>query len=317
MIDDMNIRRNIALLVYMAGLLFMSSCDVHEFPDPKIHYKLDMVFDMEMPLYKIVEYGEQKTRSSFDEYDVRYKVNVFDGKDQDNNDVLYSFVFTKDDVSVLDHTVTIPLPRGEYRFAVWTDYVIQDTELDLFYDSDDFNYISFAEGDHIGSNDMRDAFMGVLVSEVSKDIAQGCIEMKRPMGKFNFIASDAGNYDLDGYKVIFNYKGFVPSAFNLHTSKPTDSKAGVRFSSGFKRLNDNEAELGFDYVFVNGKETVVSVFVEVYDPAGKLLSRSTSIDVPVVRSKLTTVKAEFLTMESGGGVSLDPDYDGEFNILTD
>ena len=72
-----------------------------------------MNFDTEMPLYKVVEYGEQKTRSSFDEYDVRYKVNVFDGKDQGHKDVLYSFVFTKDDVSVLDHTVTIPLPRGE------------------------------------------------------------------------------------------------------------------------------------------------------------------------------------------------------------
>ena len=41
----------------------------------------------------------------------------------------------------------------------------------------------------------------------------------------------------------------------------------------------------------------MSVFVEVYDSTGKLLSRSTSIDVPVVRSKLTTVKAEFPTAQ--------------------
>jgi hypothetical protein len=36
--------------------------------------------------------------------------------------------------------------------------------------------------------------------------------------------------------------------------------------------------------------------------------------VPLVRSKLTTVKAHFLTSEAEGGVTIIPDYDGEHNI---
>lgn len=315
MTDDMNIRRYIALLICMAGLMFMSSCDVHEFPDPDIQYKLNLIFDTEMPLYKVVEYGNQKTKSSSDEYDVRYKVNVFDSDDTDGKNVLYTFVFIKDDVSSLDHTLIIPLHRGEYRFAVWVDYVLQGSREDLFYDTDRFNCISLAEGAHAGSNDMRDAFMGELTSSVSIDHTQGDIEMKRPMGKFNFIASDAKGYDLTGYTVVFTYNGFMPSAFDMHAAKPIDSKTGVSFSSDFKRLDENEAELGFDYVFVNGKETVVSLFVGIYDPSGKLLSRSTAIDVPVVKNKLTTVKAQFLTMNAGGGVSLNPDYEGEYNLI--
>ncbi len=310
----MNIIRHILLLTGVVGLMFASSCDVHQFPDPKIEFVLDLEYDTEMPLYQVVEYGE-RTKSAAQEYDIRYKVNVFDGTNPDSREVLYSFVFTKDDVSELDHSVTLPLPRGEYRFAVWTDYVLQGIEEDLYYNTEKFEYISLSEGAHSGSNDMRDAFAGVITTVVSKDNTRAALEMRRPMGKFNFIAIDAGNYDLDGYSVVFYYNGFMPSAYNMHTVKLSDSKTGVSFNSGFTRLDEDEAELGFDYVFVNGKETVVNVFVEVYDPAGKMLSRSKPIDVPLVQSKLTTVKAKFLTMQAGGGVSLVPDYDGEYNLV--
>lgn len=67
-------------------------------------------------------------------------------------------------------------------------------------------------------------------------------------------------------------------------------------------------------MFVNGSETKVSVSVEVYDVDGERLSSFKPVDVPLVRSKLTTIKANFLTSDAAGGVSVDPDYDGEFNI---
>ena len=313
--DDMNVMRYILLLMGVAGLMFASSCDVHEFPDPKIEFVLNLEYDTEMPLYQVMEYGEQRTKAAVQEYDVRYKVNVFDGKDPDSRDVLYSFVFTKDDILELDHSVTLPLPRGEYRFAVWTDYVLQGSDADLYYNTDSFGYVSLAEGVHVGNNEMRDAFAGVITAVVSKENTNADLEMRRPMGKFNFIAVDATDYDLNGYSVVFYYNGFMPSAFNMHTSKLSDSKTGASFASGFTRLNESEAELGFDYVFVNGKETVVSIIVEIYDPSGKALARSKPIDVPLVQSKLTTVKAQFLTMKASGGVSLVPDYDGEYNLF--
>ena len=311
----MNIRRYIAMFMFVAGFMFVSSCDVHEFPDPKIQFVLNLEYDTEMPLYTVVEYGEKSTKSSSESFDIRYKFEVFDGLDPNSSDVLNSFVFTKDDISELDHSVTVPLPRGEYRFAVWTDYVYQDSETDLYYNSERFEYMCLAGGGHVGSDDMRDAFVGVSTATVSKENTQTSIQMRRPMGKFNFVATDAKDYDLTGYRVDFHYNGFMPSAYNIHTAKLADSKTGVSFTSGITRLNDDDAELGFDYVFVNGKETVVSVFVEIYDPAGKMLSRSAPIDVPLVQSKLTTVKAKFLTMKAGGGVSLVPDYDGEYNLM--
>ena len=50
-------RRYIALLLSMVGLISVSSCDVHQFPDPKIQFVLNLEYDTEMPLYTVIEYG--------------------------------------------------------------------------------------------------------------------------------------------------------------------------------------------------------------------------------------------------------------------
>ena len=39
-----------------------------------------------------------------------------------------------------------------------------------------------------------------------------------------------------------------------------------------------------------------------------------TIILPLVRSHLTTIKANFLT-SNDGGVNVDPGYDGDFNIM--
>ena len=85
------------------------------------------------------------------------------------------------------------------------------------------------------------------------------------------------------------------------------------FNSSINILETGEAELGFDYIFVNGTESIISVSVEVYDYDGNLLSRFKPVDVPIIRSHLTTVKANFLTSGTGG-VTIIPDFDGNFNI---
>ena len=312
----------------LTGLL-MQSCDVHQFPDPslkEVDYTLHLDYSTEMPLYKVVEYSEPTRAGEADDvYDVRYIVNVFD-KDEASREVLHSFVFTKDDISQLDNSVTFRIRVGEYRFVVWTDYVEQGSTADLFYATDKFEYIGFATEEHVGNEDMRDAFTGSLTSVVSDESIEGRVEMSRPLAKFNFVSDDVqdfvlrmmetkGSDDLEGCTVVFKYNGFMPSAYNVHSCGTTDSGAGYQFSSRIHKLDENEAELGFDYVFVNDHETIVSVYLEIYDASCKLLSISRPVDVPLMRSKLTTVKGNFLTSKASGGVFVSPGYDGEHNIV--
>lgn len=317
----------IAIFASLLCSMLMSSCDVHEFPDPslkEVDYTLHLDYSTEMPLYKVVEYTEP-TRAEAAEYDVRYIVNVFD-RDEESREVLHSFTFTKDDISELNNSVTFRIRVGEYRFVVWTDYVEQGSEADLFYSTGRFEYIGFATEQHFGNEDMRDAFEGSITAVVSDESLEATVQMSRPMAKFNFITNDLnifvaralaarGNSELEEYSLVMRYNGFMPSAYNLHAGGTTDSGSGYGFASEIRQISETEAELGFDYVFVNDHETLVSVFVEVYDAEGKLLSSSRPVDVPLMRSKLTTVVGNFLTSDASGGVFVSPGYNGDHNIV--
>ena len=89
----------------------------------------------------------------------------------------------------------------------------------------------------------------------------------------------------------------------------------MRFHSKLERISDTEAEMGFDYILVNGTESSIIVAVGLFDKEGNQLSMTTDIEVPIVRSKLTTVRGSFLMQEAGGGVYVDSSYDGDINII--
>jgi hypothetical protein len=101
----------------------------------------------------------------------------------------------------------------------------------------------------------------------------------------------------------------------MFTDRPADSWTGVSFISQMHLEKDKEMLLGYDYIFVNGSETTLSVSLEVYTRDGELISSTNPINVPIVRSKLTVVKGEFLSLEASGGVTINPGYEGDdYNI---
>ena len=120
--------------------------------------------------------------------------------------------------------------------------------------------------------------------------------------------------DLEKYTVVFFYSGYMPNAYNMMEGKPCDSATGVKFSSAISAIDNHDARLGFDYVFVNGEESSVMVTVALYDEEGTQLSISRQIEVPIKRSMLTTVRGSFLMQNTGGGVAIDPGFEDEFNI---
>ena len=244
------------------------------------------------------------------------------------------------DVTDPDHRVSMEIGEGSYRFIVWADYVDGGKEEDKFYATGDFKEITLAGESHCGNNVFRDAFRG----EATATVASGdgtpqeiTVEMERPLARFQFVTTDLETFitnalkeqeardgaekensptkavNLDDYRIVFRYTGFMPSAFNAFTDKPIDAVTGVSFTGRITRLSDTEAELGFDYVFVNGTESTVPIAVEVYNLENELLSSTDPIDVPLERSKLTIVRGPFLTTQASGGVGIDPGFDGEWN----
>lgn len=337
------------------ALLCITSCAVHEWPEPSpADVIVNLDFDTQLPQYKVL--NEEGTRASHDgrDYDIRYTIAAYrllqDGSYAEEPFLLK--VFSKDEIEELNATFRFSIDEGSYRFYVWTDFVLAGTQSDYFYNTTNFRRISL-QGTHEGNNDFRDAFSG---SADLKVIRRGSretpstvtVQMRRPLAKFEFITTDLQEFitktieamirkeeaeaaakagetksdgdtktpvvDLEKYTVVFFYSGYMPNAYNMMEGKPCDSATGVKFSSAISAIDNHDARLGFDYVFVNGEESSVMVTVALYDEEGTQLSISRQIEVPIKRSMLTTVRGSFLMQNTGGGVAIDPGFEDEFNI---
>lgn len=179
-------------------------------------------------------------------------------------------------------------------------------------------------------------------------LVESTVEMVRPLAKYRFITTDLGKFidqqiqaklletqklglttleaedsrdpsryiDLTQYRVRFRYPQYMPCSFNMFTNRPADSWTGMSYDGQIRQMSSTEAELGFDYVFVNGAESSVNVGLDVLDKDGTLIGSVPSINVPLKRSRLTEVRGDFLTTKAGGAVGIDPGYAGpDFNIF--
>ena len=329
------------------------ACDVHEFPIPvepeKRQVVLNLSFDTDMPVHQVVDV---RTRASIDpqDYDMRYTVCIYradaDGTFGRVEDV--RTVVAKDDVTDPDNSIGIELEDGDYRFIAWADYVDAGTLDHKFFNTDDFAEIALLTDSYSGGTEFRDAFHGTADATVSAGTVpcEVTVQMERPQARYRFVSTDlaefitrmqairaeqeaaaaqeegrdpdhvdesAINIDLNEFRVVVRYSGYMPSAFNLFTGQTADAVTGVQFDSGITKMSESEADLGFDYVLVNGDESSVQVALDIYDKDGTRLSSSNPIEVPIARGKQTVVQGKFLTSEASGGIGISPGFDGDWN----
>lgn len=320
-------------------LTALGSCDVHQWPEYReMTFVLHLDFETAMPLYKEITYtrGVSISRSSPASCDIRYIVNAYPVGESRTTSAR-RFVFTKPYDGELDHTVSLDLDEGTWEIYVWTDYVAPGAQADKFYNTSDFSNIIYYDKDaYVGSDDCREAFRGNTtvtlvhpdrVSENGQEpISEATVSMIRPMGRFEFIATDVKEFmtrlaamtrseNIDDFRAIFRYNAFMPCSYNMFTDKPSDSWTGMSFDSRMGLDEEDNMLLGFDYVLVNGNETQMNINIEIYDSDGTLLSITRAVEVPIVRNKLTIVRGEFLTADASGGVAINPGYEGDdFNV---
>ena len=328
-------------------LLALMSC-VHEMPcGVESDAYVDLLFNLDvLPTYQEIYYdltrGVRANRVQEDEMELRYLIKCYPS----NGDNTYSetpineFYYTNSNLSKLDYRCRLSLLPGKYRIRVWADYIKKSAEADYFYKASNFADITINgdKSDYQGSTELRAAFVGEKDIEVTPVVdldapvrVSAQIDMIRPMAKFRFVTTDlsdfiekylgitdpdeAGKVDLSDYQIMFRYTGFLPTHFNVFTDKPFDAEQGYSFMSTISEISGNEATLGFDYVFVNGHASSVSVAIGIYNKEGTLLSFSSPIEVPLMRNKQTIVRGRFLTTNSSGNIYIDSEFDGNYTII--
>lgn len=332
-------------------LVALSACDVHEFPYPRQEtaVALHLCFDGSMPLFTTVNYVASRGQENSPAFERRYIINAYDRQpDGTFLRIPYkTFTFYASESSVLDYDAVVYLPEGEWQFRVWCDVTVKNHNSGYFYNADNFGAITVrGPEDYTGDTDHRDAFVGMAEADNTWTFENGdplrtieaTVPMSRPLAKYIFIATDYQEFvtrmlrferergyrtdpetaektiNPDDYYVVVKYPGYMPFQFNVFTNKPADSWTGISYRASIRPVNTGEAELAFDYVFVNGSESGVTALVEVYFRDGSLVARSRSVNIPLRRSTLTEVRGNLLSELATGGVGIDPSFDGEFNF---
>ncbi len=342
------------IIGFVLFMLAATACSVHEWPvmPEKVDVVLKLDYETDMTIWEWnYEYGNLAEQGLADTYDnsrssgqIRYVIRTYPitSKSRSMSDYTQEFVFTKDIATGYDNEVTLSIIPGEYELMVWSD-LIQEDGLEHFYNTLNFDEIKL-EGDYKGNDDYRDAFRGKTQMEVVSDYVEKTpetisITMQRPLAKYEFYSDDLQEFideelqylskmaqtkgeeiptrvNTADYKVIIFYPGYMPNTFNVRTDKPVDSTVGIQFESQINVTNENEASLGFDYVFVNGAEAGVTVQIGLYaKDDNRQVALSNPITVPLIRSHHTVLRGSFLTQKASGGLVIDPSFDGNHNIV--
>lgn len=236
-----------------------------------------------------------------------------------------------------DGQISLPihlrLHAVEYTLAVWTDYVATGTTDDLYYDTEDLQYVACTDP-YTGSTDYRDCLYGTAALDLRpyrdewNAQVQVQVELVRPLAKYEIIATDVKDFlrktkqqraDGETFTITFSYGFYLPTVFNVLSGRPADSQTGVQFTTTLTVPDDGTEEclIGHDFVFVNGAESFVKLTMEIRDGGGSVISRTTGLEVPYRRGHLTTVRARFLTNEMEGGVDIDDEFEGNIDVDLD
>ena len=236
-----------------------------------------------------------------------------------------------------DGKITLPirlkLHAVEYTLAVWTDYVAAGTDTDLYYNTEDLQYVA-CTAPYTGSTPYRDCLYGTTALDLRQyreewnAKVQVKVDMERPLAKYELIATDVTEFlektaqqraQGESYTVTFSYSFYIPAVFDVLAGKPCESWPEISFTLPLVLPEEGETlhTVGTDFIFANGGEASVLLTMEIRDSRGNRVSRVSGIDVPYRRGHLTTLKGAFLTSEMKGGVEIDTEWDGEVEIDMD
>lgn len=339
--------RNRILIWLFTLVAVLTGCrSVHEVPsgDPRVKVNFTIDFEDALPLYTEKEY---KTKAQGN-YLARHTVAIYrsTGPDRWSDTPDYTSTFYSDEISSQHFQVI--LEPVLYRVMVFTDYVDGATMSSLCYRPSDFTSIRIPEDiPYTGSNPARDCFTGTRDLDLSRVLESDAtvdesLTMTRPVGKYSIVATDKDDFlkmflvrlrerllaegnttkatetkaediSLDIFKIKVVYSGFLPDTYNLWRGRPVDARSGVSFNSTLRELESGDLELAFDFVLVNGEEGAVNVAIYIYDDRNEILG-TVQTEIPLHTGMRTVLKGKFLTSGAASGISINPGYDGEFNI---
>lgn len=315
-------------LMWIVSLITFTSC-IHEYPegegvDPSV-VLMDMMFttNSDMEIYPLTK-TEGESGGVY-----RFKVCVYEN-DFDGQLILEREIYVTPDVTG-NGTAYLQekLQARNYKVAVWVEWVSAVGEISPIYNSEKLQAITF-KGNYVGDTERKICFSGTYDLDLSRYARQQFAEVsesyivKMPLAKIQLVSTDLSDFislkanrAIEKYIVRWDYVLYFPTGFNVLTQKPNEADLNIGFETLLEEYPDNpdKADMGMDYVFVNGTESQVTINLTVYDAEGNELNTYQGIEVPIKRGFKTIIEGKFLMLNKSTGIGINPDFDGEFNVV--
>lgn len=323
------------ILIQILGFIMLSACHVHELPneqakDPTVvHVHLHLSPPEEMTLFEADE------RSRSDEESAAYTERlIVEWKNLATGRVIGRNVITRP-LEKKEKTFDLNeiLSTEIYQLSVWRDIVPSGETNDYYYDTTDFSTITLL-GEHQGCLENKDAYTTTAKIDLTSYRAQWecdhyqTISLERPLARFELVTTDVVKYleklearsdkasdGIERLTIKILYPSYFPDGFDLYENRPNHVSTGIGFHSSLVRLSENEASMGFDYLFVNGAQSGIDVGLIIYNERGEEVNRTDCIHIPVKRNHSTIIKGDFLTLNYDSGIGIETEFDGHINII--
>ena len=315
------------LLALLALVLGVVSCQTEpEGLDVNVGGEIDAIVNVTIPEVETRAGGNNSAVGAFGnidltKYDVRYILEVYDHNGELAKERL---VNTEDEGTSSAFDLRL-IPGRAYRFVVWADFVLEDTQVDLHYNTSNLREIAVNTTEWTLSDESRDAYTGVEIVGNFSNSAPIAIELKRPLGKLRVVTTDVKDmYTLlpEDVKVVYTSK--IYTSFNAYesdvvaTSEVNDAKtikiSNSKYANEWNEEGNVKAGLTLfsDYFFAANDAEAINFTLDVIDnsdlPIPQVVFNTT---IPVQRNYLTTVTGPILTDSGNITVTIEDAFEGE------
>ena len=248
------------------------------------------------------------------QYDIRFILAVYD----ENNQLAKGPMVEHGDDKAASFSFRL-VPGRDYKFVAWADFVRNDSDADLHYNTTAFPVVSL-NGNQDLNDESRDAYTQVVTVEDfagTKSIPN--MVLKRPFAKLRVITTDMDQLYSQLEKTTVNYTSKIYTSFDALNSKvhgePENLGAkevtyGVEYADNvYGAPEDGEMTLFADYLF-GAKDNKVYFTMNVTDKTGIEIPQIVfNTNIPVERNHLTTIYGPVLTDANSVTVTIDEKFE--------
>ena len=266
-------------------------------------------------------------------YDVRYILEVYEvteGKENLNTPIKKREVQTYDQYQETMFSLRL-VPNRDYRFVVWADFVNEDSDADLHYNTADLKAITRNKA-VVAMDECQDAYF------IQRDIKLGdkglneTLELKRPFGKIRVITTDYDEVNIgsEPAKVtvqFYNHKLLTSlnAVTGVASGETSDAKytdyieytvaKDAPYTQGYDS-EDQNMTLFADYILA-ADDTVgaqeVNFKMTIWGQDGReIRTHDFNTQIPLERNHLTTIVGNLLTLDNEFTIKIDDNFDGEY-----